>query len=172
MRHCTLPDGAAVFVEAVAGVEVGTEIVYAEAKRNNKPVMLVVNKMDRDNVRTTRVMTSIEENLLDEPRLVRLQIPIGEGSTFKGVIDLVTNKAYLGDGSSASDVPADMEDEVEEARVELIEAAAEGDDELLEKYFEEETLSADEIIRGLKGAMAQEMIVPICFCAGESGVGH
>ena len=168
MRVC---DGAVVFIEAVGGVEVGTEVVFQEAKRREMPTLLLVNKMDRENVRVSRVMSSIEENLLDERRLIRLQIPLGEADNFKGVIDLVTQKAYLGEKETVEDIPSEYADQVEEARMELIEAAAEGDDALMEKYFETETLSAEEIIAGLKGAMAQNLCVPIMFCAGEKGFG-
>ncbi len=168
LRVC---DSAVVFIEAVAGVEVGTEIVYQEAKRRNLPTLLLVNKMDRETVRASRVINSIEESLLDERRLIKLQIPIGEAESFKGIVDLVTKKAYMGPDSEAVDIPPEYVDQVEEAQMELIEAAAEGDDTLMEKYFEEDTLSADEIIEGLKGAMAQNLVVPIIFCAGEKGIG-
>lgn len=164
-------DSAVVFIEAVSGVEVGTEIVYAEAKRREIPMLLLVNKMDRETVRVSRVMNSIQENLLDHRRLIRLQIPIGEAESFTGVIDLVTQKAYMGADGKAEAIPAEYADEVKVARMELIEAAAEGDDTLMEKFFEEDTLSADEIIEGLKGAMAQHLVVPIIFCAGEKGIG-
>ena len=164
-------DSAVVFIEAASGVEVGTEIVYSEAKRRNMPTMLVVNKMDRENVRAQRVRDSINENLLDERRLIQLQLPIGEGTTFKGIVDLVTGQAVLGAEGKQVEIPADMQDAYEEARMELIEAAAEGDDALMEKYFEEDTLSADEIIEGLKGAMEQNLVVPVAWCAGEPGIG-
>lgn len=164
-------DSAVVFVEGVSGVEVGTEIVYQIAKRQNLPTLLVVSKMDRDNTRVTRVLNSINDHLLDERRLIKLQIPIGEGPTFKGVIDLVNEAAFMGEKGERAAIPERYAEEVEEARMELIEAAAEGDDELMEKYFEEDTLSADDIIRGLQGAMEQNIVVPITYCAAESGVG-
>jgi elongation factor G len=162
-------EGALVFVEAVAGVEVGTEVVYQLASHNEKPRILVINKMDRENVRVNRVIESINANL--DGNFVNLQLPIGEGESFKGVVDLVNMKAYLGDDGTPSDIPADMADAAEEARLELVEAAAEGDDALMEKYFEEDDLSSDEIIVGLKGAMQQGLATPILYCAGEAGIG-
>ena len=162
-------EGALVFVEAVAGVEVGTETVYQLAAKKEMPRVLVINKMDRENVRVNRVIESINANL--EGNFINVQLPIGEGESFKGVIDLINMKAYLGDDAQPGDIPADMADAAEEARMELVEAAAEGDDALMEKYFEEDDLSSDEIIVGLKGAMKQGLATPILYCAGEPGIG-
>ena len=162
-------DSAMVFVDASSGVEVGTEIVWAEASQRKRPMLLVANKMDRENVRASRVLASINENLIGDRRLVPLQLPIGEGVTFKGVADLITMKAY-GKKGETMEIPADMLDAVEEAKVELFEAAAEGADSLMENYFENDSLTADEIIEGLKSVMAEGTVVPIVFCAGESGI--
>lgn len=164
-----ITESVLIFVEAVSGVEVGTEIVWQLAEEQNKPRILVINKMDRDNVRVGRVMTSINDNL--NGNFVNLQLPIGEGPSFKGVIDLVHMKARLGANNEETDIPADMQDEAEEARVALVEAAAEGDDELLEKYFEEFDLSNEEIFVGLKKAMANGQVTPILYCAGQPGIG-
>lgn len=162
-------EGALVFVEAVAGVEVGTEIVWQVVQNLNLPHILVVNKMDRDNVRVDRVMSSIKENL--SGNFVQLQLPIGEGADFKGVIDLFSMEARLGENDERGPVPDEMADDVEEARLALIEAAAEGDDELMEKYFEEDTLSDEEIVRGLKLAMKQGLVTPILYSAPQPGIG-
>lgn len=161
-------EGAMVFVEAVAGVEVGTEIVWQSAEERNLPRLIVVNKMDRENVRVARVMTSIEENL--QSRFVRLQLPIGEGPTFNGVVDLMSMEARLGDNDERGPIPDELADEAEEARLELVEAAAEGDDELMEKYFENDTLSDEDIVKGLKAAMQQGAITPIIYCAPQPGI--
>lgn len=164
-----IADAAVVLVEAVAGVEVGTELAWQTAKRFGRPRLLVINKMDRENVRIGRVMTSIQENL--EGNFVRLQLPIGEGPDFKGVVDLLTMKAYLGPKGDAADIPGDMADEAEEARMELVEAAAEGNDALIEKYLEGEELTDEEIVSGLKSAMLQDLVTPIVWAAGEPGIG-
>ena len=160
--------GALIFVEAVAGVEVGTEVVTQAAREHNLPQILLVTKMDRENVRVSRVMESINANL--EGNFVNLQLPIGEGPDFKGIIDLVKMEARLGAKATVAPIPADMADDAEEARMALIEAAAEGDDSLMEKYFEEEDLTSEEIVRGLKGAMAQGLVTPIIFSAPEPGI--
>ncbi|MCB8986189.1 MAG: elongation factor G [Ardenticatenaceae bacterium] len=160
--------GTLVFVEAVAGVEVGTEVVSQAAREGNLPQILLISKMDRENVRVSRVMESINANL--EGNIVNLQLPIGEGPDFKGVVDLVKMEARLGEKSTVAPIPDNMADEAEEARMLLVEAAAEGDDALMEKYFEEETLTSEEIITGLKGAMAQGLVTPIIYSAPEPGI--
>ena len=162
-------DSAVVFVEAVGGVEVGTEITFQAAQKRNLPTILLVNKMDRDTVRVTRVRESIDSHL--DARVIPLQIPIGEGPSFTGVIDLLSMKARMGEKSTVADIPADLADAAEEARMELIEAAAEGDDALMEKFFEEFDLTNDEIIVGLRGLMAQGEGIPLMYCSGQLGIG-
>lgn len=162
-------DSALIFVEAVSGVEVGTEIVRQAAATHDLPQIILVNKMDRENVRVFRVIDSINNNL--DGNFVNLQLPIGEGPEFKGVIDLFKMEARLGEKSEVAPIPDDMADAAEEARMALIEAAAEGDDALMEKFFEDEELTPDEIITGLKGAMAQGLLTPIIYSAPEAGFG-
>ena len=160
-------ENAVVLVEAVAGVEVGTEAVWLAAKNANRPRLLVINKMDRENVRVGRVITSINDNL--DGNFINIQLPIGEGVTFQGIVDLINMEARLGETGKVGPIPADLVAAAEEARVELIEAAAEGDDDLLMKYLEGEELSNEEIALGLKAAMAQGNIIPITYCAPEKG---
>lgn len=162
-------ESAVVLVEAVAGVEVGTEAVWQSADQYNRPRILVVNKMDRENVRVRRVMESINNNLV--ANFVRIQLPIGEGPSFTGVVDLLKMEARTGPKGERGPIPADMADDAEMARMELVEAAAEGDDALIEKYLEGEELTPEEVIRGLKAAMIGGTVVPLAYCAGESGVG-
>ncbi len=161
-------EGAVILVEAVAGAEVGTELVWQYCEERNLPRLVVINKMDRENVRVQRVWDSTQTHL--PGNLIRLQLPIGEGPTFKGVIDLITMKALMGVEAKETDIPADLVDAAEEARFELIECAAEGDDELLMKYFEDEELSQDEILRGLKAAMRKGTATPVLFSAPEPGI--
>ncbi len=162
-------DSAVVLVEAVAGVEVGTEAVWAAADAYNRPRLILVNKMDRENVRVNRVLESLRNNL--GTHFVQLQLPIGEGPTFKGVVDLLSMEARLGEKGDRAPIPADMAAAAEEARGALVEAAAEGEDALIEKYLEGEELTAAEVARGLKEAVLNGAIVPILFAAGESGIG-
>ena len=162
-------DSAVVLIEAVAGVEVGTEAVWAAADAYQRPRLLLINKMDRENVRVRRVLESIHSNL--HGHFVQLQLPIGEGPSFKGVVDLLSMEARLGEKGDKAAIPADMTAAVEEARSALIEAAAEGEDALIEKYLEGEELTADEIARGLKEAVIKGAAIPILYAAGEQGVG-
>ncbi len=162
-------ESVVVLVEAVAGVEVGTEIVWQAAQKSNKPRLLVINKMDRENVTVNRVKNSINENL--DGNLVDIQLPIGEGSNFKGIVDLIKMEARMGAEGKIGPIPDDMAEAVEEARIELIEAAAEADDELLELYFEGEELSTAQIITGLKAAITQGSATPILYAAPEKGIG-
>ena len=160
-------DGVLILVEAVAGVEVGTELVFKNAADHELPRIILINKMDRENVRVHRVMASLNENL--DANFVNLQLPVGEGQGFRGVVDVLRMKAFI--AGKEADIPADMVDAAEEARMLLVEAAAEGDDALIEKYLEGEELTDEEMIRGIKGAMAQGMMVPVCFAAPQEGVG-
>ncbi|PID86610.1 MAG: elongation factor G [Chloroflexi bacterium] len=161
-------DTALVFVEAVSGVEVGTEIVRQAATALDIPQIILINKMDRENVRVSRVMESINNNL--GGNFVNMQLPIGEGTDFKGVIDLLKMEARIGEKSEVAPIPDDMADDAEEARMALVEAAAEGDDVLMEKFFEDEELTPEEIVTGLKGAMAQGLVTPIIYSAPEAGI--
>ena len=167
----SVSDSALVLIDSLAGVEVGTEIAWRYCDQFNLPRAVVINKMDRDNANLQKVMTSLEE--FSATRLIRVQLPWGERGDFKGVIDLMSNKAYEGDGKTAVEIPAEYADAVEEARMELIEAAAEGDDALLEKYFEGEELSDAEIASGLKKVFLAGDYVPVFVSAtgNELGVG-
>jgi len=162
-------EASLVFIEAVAGVEVGTELVWQYSQKQNLPRILVINKMDRENVRVSRVRESIAQNL--GGNVVDLQLPIGEGPSFKGVVDLLRMKARLGENDQEADIPAEMVDDAEEARLQLIEAAAEGDDELLMKYLDGEELTNEEIISGLRQAITNGSVVPLLFCAAQPGIG-
>ena len=162
-------DSAAVVIEAVSGVEVGTEAVWAAAETYGRPRVLVINKMDRDNVRVRRVKESINNNL--SGHFVDLQLPIGEGPTFKGIVDLLHMEARMGEKGDKAPIPADMQAAADAARAALVEAAAEGDDELIMKFLEGEELTGAEIARGLKEATLSGVVVPILYIAGESGIG-
>ena len=166
----SVSDGALVLVDSVAGVEVGTEIAWRYCDTFKLPRFVVVNKMDRDNANFAKVFASVEE--FSDTRLIKVQLPWGERGDFKGVIDLLSMKAYAGDGKTAEDIPADMQDEAEEARMQLIEAAAEGDDALMEKYFESGDLTNEELIQGLKKIIMGGAYIPVFVSAAgnEKGI--
>ena len=162
-------DGAVIVVDAVAGVEVGTEVAWNYCDAFNLPRCVIINKMNRDNANFDIVLASIQE--MSEARLLPIQIPIGAGQDFTGVVDLLTMKSYQGSGKEASEIPGDLVDDAETKRMELIEAAAEGADELLEKYLEGEELSADEILTGLKSVVASGSFIPVFAAAGSAEMG-
>jgi elongation factor G len=162
-------DGALVLVDSVAGAEVGTEIVMSYCDEFRLPRFIVINKMNRDNANFSKAVDSARE--FSSIRLVPFQLPWGEKAGFKGVLDLLTMKAYAGDGKTTQDIPAEFSDQVEIARMELIEAAAEGEDALLEKYLEGEELSTDEILRGLVKAVQANAFAPVFVSAGSAEFG-
>ncbi|MGD2207206.1 MAG: GTP-binding protein, partial [Anaerolineae bacterium] len=145
-------DGIVVVLDSASGIEVGTEQVWRHADECDVPRLAFVNKMERENANYAEVVSQIADKF--GVVAVPLLLPIGSQENFGGVVDLLTQKAYLGENATESPVPDDMADAVEAARLVLIEAAAEGKDALMEKYFEEETLSAEEIRQGLKTRMA------------------
>lgn len=167
----SVADGALVLVDSVAGLEVGTEIAWRYADEFKLPRFVVINRLDRDNANFSKALSSMEA--FSTARLIKAQLPIGEKHDFKGVVDLISMKAYLGDGKTASDIPADMKEAAEEAHFALVEAAAEGEDSLLEKYLENGSLSDEELLRGLRQVVRTGSFIPVFCAAGgrEVGVG-
>jgi elongation factor G len=162
-------DGVVVLVDSVAGVEVGTEITWQYIDKFDLPRFVVINKMDRENANFQKAMATVQD--FSSIRLVPVQLPWGEKSAFKGVIDLFSMKAYKGDGKTVVDIPAEYQNAAEEARMALIEAAAEGEDSLLEKYLESGELSSEEILRGFKAVVQSKSYVPVFAVAGTLEVG-
>lgn len=162
-------DGVLVVVDAVAGAEVGTEVALHYSDQFGLARFVIIDKMDRDNANFRKAMDSVQQ--LSEKRLIPVQLPwVGEKG-FQGVIDLRTMKAYRGNGKQADDISGDLSDEVEAARMELIEAAAEGEDALLEKYLEGEELSTEEITRGLRQVIQSSTYIPVFVAAGGAEIG-
>ncbi|MCA9980292.1 MAG: elongation factor G [Anaerolineales bacterium] len=159
-------EGALVLVEAISGVEVGTEIVWEATE--GMPRVLLINRMDRENVRVRRAMESIHAHL--EGNFVNLQLPLGEGPDFRGVIDLLAMECRLGDDDRREPIPEDMMEEARAARLAVVEAAAEGDDELMEKYFEEDNLTDEEVVIGLREAMINGTCIPVLYSAPLAGI--
>jgi len=162
-------DGALILIDSVAGVEVGTEIAWNYCDEFDLPRFVVINKMNRENANFRKALETVQQ--MSDKRMVILQLPWGERLDFNGVVDLLTMKAYPGDGKTTVDIPAALMEEVETARMELIEAAAEGEDALLEKYLEGEELRADEIQRGLRNVILSGEFVPVFVAAGSAEIG-
>lgn len=163
-------DCALILVDSVGGLEVGTETALELVEKFNMPKLMVINKMDRENASFEKALESVR-NGVDDVRLIPMQLPWGEKADFQGVIDLITMKAYKGDGKTAVEIPANLKDEAEEARMVLVEAAAEGEDSLLEKYFENGDLTSEEILQGLHKAIQESNIMPVLVAAGGRMIG-
>src|SRR2546425_3936976 len=164
-------EAAVVVVDAVSGVEVQTELVWDYAGEFELPRLIVINKMDRDRASFERTMQSIESTW---GRIaVPIQIPIGEEKDFKGVIDLLRNRAYVyrmdGSGNfTEQDIPEDQADSASSMREKLIEMVAESNDALMEKFFESGTLAEEEIISGLKEGVLEGKVVPVMITAATA----
>jgi len=165
-------DAVVVVVDAVHGVEVGTELVWEYAKIYQQPIIVAINKTDRENASFQRTLDQLRERF-PKYKFIPVMLPIGSEHDFKGVVNLLTEKAYYGAGSERSDLPDDMVEATEEARLELIEAAAEADDALLQKYFDEETLTNDEIREGMRKASRSHLLhtVPVFVTSGTHNIG-
>ncbi|HRJ41764.1 MAG: elongation factor G [Caldilineaceae bacterium] len=156
-----------VLVDSVAGVEVGTELAWERLNSANKPRLVFVNKMDRENANYQRVLTDLQETFA-ENTIVPFQLPIGSAETFQGVVNLVDMKAYMGREGQPADIPAEMMEQVNAARQVLVDAAAETDDELIMKYLDGEDLTEDEVRHGLHDGVRRGQIVPV-FCGTATG---
>jgi elongation factor G len=148
-------------VSALSGVKAETQKVWGYASDFEIPGVVFVNKMDKDNANFSRAIGDLEKAF--ERGALPLQIPIGSGSKFSGVVDLIKLKAMIfKDGKATeSEIPADMLPEVEEYRKNLVEKIAEADDSLLEKYLEGEGLSDDEIVKGIREGSLTKRFVPV-----------
>ena len=169
-RSMRVLDGAVAVFCAVGGVQPQSETVWRQANKYGVPRMVFVNKMDRTGANFFGVEQQIKDRLKANP--VPIQIPIGAEDTFKGVVDLVTMKALTWDdakGPSLPDIgeiPTELKDKAEEYRAKMIEAIAETDDALMEKFFAGEELSEDEIKKGIKkGCLSMTIIPMLCGTA-------
>ena len=162
-------DAGVVVVDAVSGVEVGTELVWQNADAQNLPRAIFINKMDRDNASFDRAVEALRGKF--DGTFVPLQLPIGEQAGFEGVIDLIDMKAYIGDKPASDDIPASMADQIEEARLAITEAAAECDDDLIVKYLDEGGLTDEEIAQGLQLGIATGKVIPVLCGAASHNIG-
>jgi elongation factor G len=167
-------DSALVLVDGVAGVEVQTEKVWAFTNDFKLPRAIVINKLDRERADFERALANIQENF--GRAAVPVQIPIGAEREFKGVVDLVRMKAYTytpdGDGKGKeSEIPANLADDAQKAHEALIEMVAEGNDALMEQFFDKGTLEIDQIVAGLKQGIAEMRIFPVFCASGLHNIG-
>ncbi len=169
-RSLRVLDGAVAVFDSVGGVEPQSETVWRQANKYDVPRVAFVNKMDRIGADFSRVVDQIKERLGANP--IPIQIPIGSEENFAGVVDLISMKSVLWDEKDqgvsfvVGDIPADLQDEAAAAREALVEAAAEGDDELMDQYLESGELSESDIRRGLRiRTLANEAVPVLCGSA-------
>lgn len=167
-------DAVVVLIDAIDGVRVQTEKVWEFADEFDLPRMIFVSKMDRERADFAKTVADIQSNF--GKNCVPIHVPIGSSENFKGVVDVLSGKAYIynaGDSGKFEEVamPAEVSDLVKRYKEELTESVAEAKDELLEKYLEEGELSLEEVQGGLRAAVTSRKLVPIACGSGPGNVG-
>ena len=165
-------EAALMLVDARDGAQIETIKLWRRLDTRNKPRAVFINKMDKEWANSRDVLDNLTEEF--HSNFAPVTIPIGYAEEFKGVINLIENQAYKFNPNGKEEIipiPADMAETVEKYREELIEKAAEGADDLIEKYFEEGTLSDEDIRRGLREGLARNSVVPVFVGASEKGAG-
>ncbi|TAK54092.1 MAG: elongation factor G, partial [Dehalococcoidia bacterium] len=162
-------DVGVVVVDAVSGVQVGTEMAWHNADRASLPRVVLINRLDRENASFEQALASVQARY--GKKVAPLQLPIGAQDKFAGVVNLIERKAYMGDKGTPADVPADMADAVAAAREQLVEAVAEADDDLLNKYLEGEELTPEELTSALRKGIASGAVYPVFAGSGTKNVG-
>ncbi|HEY7442842.1 MAG TPA: elongation factor G, partial [Vicinamibacterales bacterium] len=167
-------DGALVVVDAVAGVEVQTEKVWAAADELSLPRLVVLNRIDRERASLERSLQSLRETC--SRTVIPIQLPLGEEKSFKGVVDLVAMKAYSYQGDASGKfaegpIPAELTDAAKAARDALVEMVAEADEALMEKFFEAGTLTQEELVAGLRAAVSSAKLFPLVVTSALQNTG-
>ncbi len=161
-------DSAVFVIDAVLGIK-GHTIKFANmVAERNLPNMLVISKMDRERAEFSRALGEIRKSLPVKP--IVLQIPIGAEDKFRGIVDVISGKAYLFDEGNKGTlketaVPEDLADDLALYRESLMENVAETDDDLIEKFLEEGELTTEEILQGLRSGVARALLTPVCVCS-------
>jgi elongation factor G len=166
-------EAALVVVDAVAGVEVQTEKLWAEASALGLPRIVVLNRLDRDRASLERTLESLRRDCARE--VAPVQMPIGEEKAFSGVVDLVRMRALTfaaGTGKvTEGDIPADLADRARQAREQLIETVAETDESLMESFFAEGTLTQEQLVAGLRAATVSGKLFPLLCTSAAHAIG-
>ncbi len=167
-----IADAALLVVTAEKGVEVGTELTYQYANERKLPRIILVNKLDRENTSFDQALDSLRTKL--GSKVVPLQIPIGEQANFKGVIDLVSRKAYTFEGGNKVQevsVPEELNERISTYREQLIECAVESDDTLMEKFLEGEELTDEEVLFVVKKSTCTGLVFPVLCGSANKNIG-
>ncbi len=157
-------DAAALLIDSVAGVEVSTEKIWEMMEELHLPRVIVINKLDRENASFKTALESVHQFF--GRKAVPVQIPIGEEKNFRGVVDLIKNKAFIFEKDESgkfqeTDIPAEVNEEAARQRVAMVEMVAESDESLMEKYLEKGELSPAELLNGLKKGIASGQVFPV-----------
>ncbi|MHB1160562.1 MAG: elongation factor G [Chloroflexota bacterium] len=152
-------DGAVILLDAVSGLEVGTETAWQEAEKNGVPRMFFVNKMERENANFDNALQSLRTRF--GKGVVPLQIPVGSQQGFKGVVDLLDMTAITDDTGKAQEIPPELRDEAQSQRDSLVETVVELDDELINKYLEGEEITTAELQRALRNGVNSRALFPV-----------
>jgi len=162
-------DAAVIVVCAASGVQVGTELAWRMAAERRLPRAVVINRLDRENANFAETLRQVQSQL--SKKCVAVHLPIGSQESFQGIVDLVDQKAYLGEKGTEAAPPADLAGEIEAARGQLLEAVAENDEDLLNKYLEGEELSVEDIGRGLAAGVASGDLIPVFAASAAKTIG-
>ncbi len=162
-------EGAIIVICAASGVEVGSEQVWSYSEEASLPRLIFINKMDRENADFYRTLEQLQSKF--GSRCLPLQLPIGAQDDFQGIVDLLTMKSYIGSPAKEAEVPSSLKDQADSLREKLVEAVAEIDDRLIEKYLGGEELSLDELSNGLRQAVVTGKIVPILVGSALKNIG-
>ena len=165
-------DAALVVVTAEKGVEVGTELTWQYSDERNLPRMVLINKLDRENTSFDNALKSLRDRF--GLKVVPLQIPIGEQSGFRGVVDLVSQKGFTFEGGNKVQevaIPAELKENISSYREQLIESAVESDDAMMEKFLEGEELSDEEVLSVVKKGTRSGQLIPVLCGAGSKNIG-
>jgi elongation factor G len=162
-------DVGVIVVDAVAGIQVGTEMAWRHADEVHLPRLIFINRMDRENANFQQAIESLQARW--GKKIAPLELPIGSQDSFAGVVNLIDKQAYMGDKGTPAEVPADMASAVDAAREQLVEAVAEADDDLLAKYLEGEELTVEEITGALKKGIAAHVVCPVFAGSSTKNIG-
>ncbi len=166
-------DSAAIVIDASSGIEVGAETAWEYAEEFRMPRMFFLNMMDKESADFDSVVSRLNQKWGKELSILPFQLPIGREADFRGVVDILSMKALIcenGEESSSDEIPQELSQAVENAKSAIIEAAAESDDELLEKYLEGGELPEDEIIKGLRTGVINGKIIPVLCGSSEKSI--
>jgi elongation factor G len=164
-------EGAVLLIDASSGVEVGTEKAWKYTEEHKIPKIIFLNKMDKENVNFEKILADIKDHF--GGKAVPFVLPIGQAESFKGLASIIDETAFEYNGKDAKkiDVPADMQHEIELIKESLVEKVAETDEGLMEKYFEGEDFTIEEMRKGLKIAVQNGDLVPIIVGSAEKDIG-